>query len=165
MLVGLCFEMVSVFLSLKSNRCLLQCGRRAEPRVKIGIPIIGCADYLKMIQQRADKYQVKLAPPLFPDHMRTLIAQFDPASAPHTASAEGNPFLGKKILALSGGKDPLVPFDPMREFWDGLDVGSDGTKQVIIEPETAHAYTDTMASELSKFLWEHSLKDQARSSL
>jgi len=128
---------------------------RNEPRVKIGVPVIGCADYLKMIQQRALNSQVDLRPPVFPDHMRTLIAQFDPASAPYGAS-EGNPFLGKNILALSGGKDPLVPFGPMRGFFDGLNLGG-GTKQVIIEPETAHAYTDTMAFELSKFIWKHAI--------
>jgi len=138
---------------------------RNEPRVNIGIPIIGCADYLSMIKKRAENYKVDFRPPLFPDHMRKLIAQFDPAAAPHPSTSGENPFLGKKILALSGGKDPLVPFDPMREFFQNLNVGSGGIKQVIIEPETPHAYTDSMALELSKFVWEHALKPEPQSAL
>jgi len=129
---------------------------RNDPRVKVGIPVIGCADYLKLMKVRAEQAGVELQSPVFPEHMLTLIAQYDPASAPHQA-VRGNPFLDKKILVLSGGKDQLVPFEPTREFFEKLHVGDRGVKAIVIEPEAGHQYTELMHSALCRFVWEHSL--------
>jgi len=130
---------------------------RHEPRVKVGIPIIGCADYLKLISGRAAQFNLEVKPPIFPDHLIGLVAKFDPTAAAYQGTND-NPFIDKKILALSGGKDPLVPFEPSREFFENLNVGVKGVKRLIIEPEAVHEYTETMAIELCRFIWESSIK-------
>jgi hypothetical protein len=128
-----------------------------EPRVKVGIPIIGCADYLKLMRGRAASNNLEFRPPLFPDHLFDIVAKWDPVSTAYD-SIEGNPFHGKRILVLSGGQDLLVPFEPSREFFEKLNVGPTGVKKLVIEPEAVHEYTDSMASVLCHFIWKHSLK-------
>jgi hypothetical protein len=36
-------------------------------------------------------------------------------------------------------------------------VGDKGVKEIIIEPEAGHQYTELMHSALCRFVWEHSL--------
>ncbi|KAH9941352.1 Alpha/Beta hydrolase protein [Amylocystis lapponica] len=127
-----------------------------EPRVKIGIPIIGCPDYLRLMQERAEKTSTKFAPPAVPDSLITLVKRDDPAFAPYTALDISNPFLGKKILVLSGAEDKLVPWHASEGFVENLSVG-DGVKKVFLQPGAGHECTPEMVKELSQFLWENAL--------
>ena len=131
---------------------------RADPRVKIGIPVIGCPDYLALLASRAEHAGVTLTPPYVPASLLSIIRREDPAAVSIRASeASANPFLGKKILVLSGAADKLVPWAASKEFVEALHVGEGGRKQVVLEEGAGHEYTDRMKAELVKFFWEEAL--------
>ncbi|KAI0059195.1 alpha/beta-hydrolase [Artomyces pyxidatus] len=128
-----------------------------EPRVRVGIPIIGCPDYLALIGFRAKSSGVPLAPPFMPASLRARIQADDPvANAFRSLEPGENPFLGKRILVLSGEADTLVPWIASKEFVEGLEVG-DGKKKVMVMSGVGHEYTKTMMLELFQFFWEEAL--------
>ncbi|GJE97406.1 alpha/beta hydrolase [Phanerochaete sordida] len=129
-----------------------------EPRLSLAVPIIACPDYMKLITRRAQYSGVPLEPPYFTDSLRAYIARNDPARAPYTAGDASNPFWGKKVLVLSGGSDPLVPFAYSEEFVQGLNVGPDGVKKVVIQPGVQHECTPGMVKEMAEFVWAECLK-------
>ncbi|KAH9933665.1 Alpha/Beta hydrolase protein [Epithele typhae] len=129
-----------------------------EPRVKLGIPIIGCPDYLALITPRAEQSKVPIAPPYFPKSLLEYVAAHDPAAAPHTAADAANPFRGKKVLVLCGGADTLVPWAASRPFVDALDVGPGGVKEVVVEDGVGHACSPAMVAAAARFLWENVLE-------
>lgn len=131
--------------------------RSIEPRLSLAVPIIACPDYTKLITKRAKYSGISLAPPHYPDSLRTYIERNDPARAPYTASDASNPFLGKKVLVLSGGEDPLVPFVHSQEFVDGLNVGPKGIKKVYVAPGVGHECTPEMVKQMADFIFENAL--------
>ncbi len=96
-------------------------------------------------------------PPYFPDSLIAYIKQNDAIYSPYTALDSSNPFLGKKILALSGAKDLLVPWAVTKSFFNQLNVGVDGVKRVIVESEAGHELTTGMIKETALFVWEQAL--------
>ncbi|PCH42540.1 alpha/beta-hydrolase [Wolfiporia cocos MD-104 SS10] len=130
---------------------------RNEPRIKLGVPIIGCPDYVTLLKERAEKNGIPWEPPYIPKSLLDLIQSQDAASAPYRATDVSNPFLGKKILVLSGADDPLVPWTASKEFVDNLSVGKDGIKEVILAPGVGHKCTPEMVEAMSKFIWEQAL--------
>jgi hypothetical protein len=129
-----------------------------EPRISLAVPIIACPDYMKLISRRAKYSNIDLIPPSFPDGLREYIKQHDPAQTPYTASNQSNPFLGKKILVLSGGADKLVPFACSEEFVRNLFVGPEGAKEVVVAPDVGHVCTDEMVKHMANFVYEHALR-------
>jgi len=125
--------------------------------VKIGIPFIGCPDYLPLMEQRAKKNSLSLSPPHLPNSLRAYIAKNDPASAPYTSKSDENPFLGKLILVLSGADDKLVPWSASQSFVEKLEVGEHGEKMAILQPKTGHTMTNEMMDETAKFIWKWAL--------
>jgi predicted esterase len=125
-----------------------------EPRVKIGFPIIGCPDYLKLMEARAIKHSLRLEPPIFPRILREYVEKNDPASCPITDQSPQNPFMDKKIHILSGKEDPLVIWDASREFMEKLDVGENGEKVVFLEDGVGHECSDKMVEQMSQSLWK-----------
>ncbi|KAF9000747.1 hypothetical protein BDQ17DRAFT_666041 [Cyathus striatus] len=87
-----------------------------DHRVKTGIPIIGCPDYMKLMRQRAQRKHIPFTGPYFPPNLVKLIERWDPASTLYKTMEDGNPFLGKKILVLSGGSDELVPWEASKHL-------------------------------------------------
>ncbi|KAF8510957.1 Alpha/Beta hydrolase protein [Hysterangium stoloniferum] len=135
---------------------------RNEPRINIGIPIIGCPDYLALMRPRAEASGFSTEAPVFPPSLIEYIRHHDPGSvdsASHDPSR--NPFLGKHILVLSGAADTLVPWSASKRFVDELQVGS-GTKRVFLEEGAGHECTPKMVQELASFVWEHALKISPR---
>ncbi|KAI9451082.1 Alpha/Beta hydrolase protein [Lactarius psammicola] len=124
---------------------------RHEPRIRIGIPICACADFLALMEQRADKLGIPRAAPYFLKSLRALVSTYDTVMAPPGA------FAGKRILALSGANDTLVPWSVSRAFVEALDVGSHGKKEVVVMPGVKHEFTDEMREELFRFFWEEAL--------
>lgn len=120
--------------------------------------LLGCADYLALVTERAKHSAIPVQPPYFPESFIAFVKHNDPVYAPFTAVDTSNPFLGKKILALSGGKDDLVPWAATSGFFDRLVVGEDGVKEFVLEPETGHRLTPTMTQEMARFLLEFGLK-------
>nr|VWO99637.1 Phosphate import ATP-binding protein PstB (EC (ABC phosphate transporter) (Phosphate-transporting ATPase) [Ganoderma boninense] len=128
-----------------------------DPRVNIGIPIIGCPDYLTLISKRAKAHKLPFGPPHIPDTLVQVVKRADPVTAPYTAADESNPFLGKKILVLSGREDKTVPWSAAKDFVEGLNVGEQGVKEVMVEPGTGHDFSPAMVKEAARFVWEHAL--------
>ncbi|KAJ6570293.1 Alpha/Beta hydrolase protein [Mycena vulgaris] len=124
----------------------------ADPRVKIAIPIIGCPDYLGLMGPRAEAEGIALGPPHFPESLLKGIRATSLTALPYTSRGDENPFLGKKVLVLSGGSDPVVPWTASEKFVEGLEVGSTGTKEVIVEAGAGHEVTAAMVKEAVAFM-------------
>ncbi|KAF8313515.1 Alpha/Beta hydrolase protein [Cantharellus anzutake] len=120
-----------------------------DPRVTIGIPIIGCPSFLTLMRTRAAQYRLS-GPPTFPDSLVSYIEHNDPSSTEPNPSL--NPFLGKKILILSGGADSLVPWEASKAFIEKLDLGENGVKTVFLEDGAGHQCTREMVKRLGEFM-------------
>jgi predicted esterase len=111
-------------------------------------------------------------PPAFPDSLIAHIAKTSPTppltGAPTAAEsqityshtdpdARINPFIGKKILVLSGGADHLVPWTASEKFVDALQVGPKGRKEIFVQEGVGHDCTEEMMDKLAKFVWQESL--------
>ncbi|KAG6894870.1 hypothetical protein C0992_004248, partial [Termitomyces sp. T32_za158] len=116
-------------------------------RVTTGVPIIGCPDYSKLIAYRAKQNDVDLTGRYYPKPLKDLVAKVDPASL---VQGVANPFIGKKILVLSGANDTLVPWKSSEEFVrQKLSVGSPGLKKVIVYEGVGHECTERMVQEMA----------------
>ncbi|KAH8981586.1 Alpha/Beta hydrolase protein [Lactarius hatsudake] len=123
---------------------------RHEPRIRIGIPICGCANIVALLELYTDKLGIPRTAPYFPESLRALVRAYDPTTAPPGA------FVGKRILALSGADDTFVPWSASRAFMEALDVGPRGKKKVMVLPGK-HRCTDEMRDEMFQFFWEEAL--------
>ncbi|KAF9473753.1 alpha/beta-hydrolase [Pholiota conissans] len=126
-----------------------------DPRVQVGIPIIGCPDYLELISRRAKTSNIPFGPPYIPSSFIKFVETFDPASKDYQSADVSNPFLGKKILVLSGADDMLVPWVASEKFVDGLCVGRGGVKKVVVQKDVGHACTPEMVVHAADFVQEH----------
>jgi len=135
-----------------------------DPRISVGIPIIGCPDFLKLMSKRAIDHGLHVGPPTFPDSLVQWVKSTDPASSTAditSSSKELNPFVDKRILVLSGGADMLVPWEASKDFVDALyvDHNRGGVKQVFVQDGAGHECTEEMASKLAEFVWEFGLRE------
>ncbi|OBZ72627.1 hypothetical protein A0H81_07458 [Grifola frondosa] len=117
----------------------------------------GCPDYLTLISKRAKAHSLPFGPPYIPKSLADLIKQADPAAAPYTTADASNPFLGKKILVLSGKDDRIVPWSASKDFVENLNVGAHGVKKVVVHPGVGHECTDEMVQEMAAFIWNEAL--------
>ena len=131
-----------------------------ESRVRIGIPICGCPDYLSLIEHRARHLGIQYAAAsstsytYIPDSLRALVRAHGVVSAPPDV------FAGKRVLVVAGEEDTLVPWAVSRAFVEALDVGVGGRKEVVVVPGVGHEFTDGMREEVFKFFWEEALVRQ-----
>jgi hypothetical protein len=160
MVAGISLGGHSTWIALKNGKfCELSCSKThvqcLDPRITLGVPIIGCPDYLTLISDRAEKAGLNFEPPYMPKSLLELIRRDDPVASLYKSSdPASNPFFGKKILVLSGAKDTLVPWSASKDFVEGLEVGEKGTKKVDVVPDAAHECTPEMVSTMSEFIWE-----------
>lgn len=131
-----------------------------EPRLSVGIPIVGCPDYLALMQGRAKASGLQFGPPILPDSLLELIERESPVS-----TTGRNPFFGKKILVLAGGKDELVPWVFSESFVERIEVGEGGVKKVVVYPDVGHTFTPTMEEEVADFVWEEGCRQEIKESL
>jgi len=125
-----------------------------EPRVSLGIPIIGCPDFLSLMEGRAKASGIPLTAPYLPDSLRTYIKQHSPTATSYdTTSTTNNPFLKKDILVLSGAVDKLVPWECSRPFVEALVVGEYATKRVVLQEGAGHEVTPEMQTHAADFVW------------
>ena len=105
---------------------------------------------------RAFKASVPLAPPYTPT---TLLSRITSDFPSHYQSPDPslNPFIGKKILVLSGEKDKLVPWDASSAFVEGMNVGREGRRKVLLQEGVGHEFTEEMRRALIEFFWEEAL--------
>jgi len=128
-----------------------------DPRITVGIPIIGCPNYLELIKHRAHTSLIAFQAPHIPNSLISLINKSDPASKDFKSlDASSNPFYGKKILVLSGKDDRLVPWNASEGFVDALEVGP-GVKKVFVQEGIGHACTKEMIHEAASFVGQHML--------
>lgn len=106
------------------------------------------------MENRAQQRSLSANAPYFPETLREFITKHDPASAPHTGISDGNPFLGKHVLVLSGAADPLVPWIYSQKFVDELEVGETGSKRVFVQEGARHEVTPEMRAEAASFVWQ-----------
>ena len=148
--------MVSVYLFLATEDSRLTTS--TEPRLTVGIPVIGCPDYLTLLELRADKHGLPLAPPYMPASLRAYIQAHDPVAADYKSTSASNPFGGKHILVLSGAADPLVQWTASSTFVEGLQVGTSGRKEVKVLEGVKHEYTPGMRETAIRFIWEEMVR-------
>lgn len=103
------------------------------------------------MSQRAQASGIPFEAPYYPHHLKAYVDTYDPASFAFQENGAMNPFLGKRILVLSGAKDNLVPWTASQEFVEGLEVG-DGVKKVVLEENAGHVCTPTMVREAALFV-------------
>ncbi|KAL1659443.1 Alpha/Beta hydrolase protein [Schizophyllum commune] len=125
-----------------------------DPRLTIGIPIIGCPDYMGLMSARARGNGVPVEPPYFPDAFVKSVASRCPMSKGYDKKGDSNPFYGKKIFVASGAADPLVPWDRSKDFVEKLEVGDHGRKEVFVQEKTGHTCTHEMVTKIVAFLIE-----------
>jgi hypothetical protein len=146
---------------------------KEDRRIRVGVPIIGCPDYLSLITSRLDSHKSKLEAsfnglppfkPAFPASLLHLIETQDPAATEfQSKDPEHNPFIGKRVLALTGKEDTLVPSKFTRPFFDGLFVGDDGAKEMVEEKGAGHEVTSEMIRRTGEWIWKHGLSEEGTS--
>ncbi|KAJ9125549.1 hypothetical protein QFC22_000511 [Naganishia vaughanmartiniae] len=136
---------------------------RDEPRVTIGIPIIGCPDYYSMLSERIARKppsngQRTLVGPAFPPSFAQLVAKDDPCAIDYASHDPAvNPYIGKQILVLGGQDDKLVPPKFGEKMYEGLYVGEDGAKNMIIQEGVGHRLSKEMIERVGEWIWRYGL--------
>ncbi|EJT97445.1 hypothetical protein DACRYDRAFT_72347 [Dacryopinax primogenitus] len=128
-----------------------------EPRLTVGIPIIGAPNFIPLFQRRAEERGTPFGPPFMPNSMLRLMERLDPAKQPNKLNEPGNPYVGKKILVLSGAEDKSVPHSVSAAWIDELEVGPSGVKEVWVQESKGHETTPEMGDRMAQFLWKHAL--------
>ncbi|KAF4614061.1 hypothetical protein D9613_007674 [Agrocybe pediades] len=129
-----------------------------DARITVGIPIIGCPDYEALMEYRANTSNIPFEPPYIPSGFSDAIKSSNPASGDYTSLKNTNPFLGKKILVLSGQDDKLVPWTASKGFVELLEVGEEGLKEVVVQKGVGHECTKEMVERTAGFVEAELLK-------
>lgn len=120
-----------------------------DARIKTGIPIIGCPDYLRLMEGRAAR--VGRTGESVPAALRRAVERLDP---PFAAASV---YEGKRLLVLSGEADKLVPWEASRGFVEKVELKAGGVKKVSVYAGVGHECTDDMVQEMAGFIAEHCL--------
>ncbi|KAF3920291.1 hypothetical protein AA313_de0209212 [Arthrobotrys entomopaga] len=139
-----------------------------EPRVTAGVIVIGCPDYQSVMTHRAWKSKLKsyegggfLGSVDYPKTLDATVRKTDPAGIimRNKDSTERVKLIqerlgGKKLLALSGGADKLVPYDCSKPFLELLKTEGQGIVDVtdIVYEGVGHNCTEEMVKELVAFV-------------
>ncbi|GAA5902328.1 alpha/beta hydrolase family protein [Sporobolomyces salmoneus] len=127
-----------------------------EPRISLGIPIIGAPSTLTLLSDRAlnlpaPSGPLTVSPPYFPKTFIDLLKKHDPDQAPMSV------WKGRKICVLSGEDDTLVNFvkGGSEKFVERLEKeGELQELQVSVQPKTGHACTPEMMERAQRFVWK-----------
>ncbi|KAJ7123343.1 hypothetical protein C8R46DRAFT_1147866 [Mycena filopes] len=124
----------------------------SDPRVKLAVPIIACPDYYALMHGRATALGIAIGPPHFPDALLEVIKAKALTALPYKSKGLENPFLGKKVLVMSGASDALVPWSASEAFVEGLEVGASGSKEVRVFEGVGHVVTAGMVDAFVEFV-------------
>ncbi|GAA5984014.1 hypothetical protein JCM5350_004992 [Sporobolomyces pararoseus] len=130
-----------------------------EPRISLGIPIIGAPSTLTLLSDRARSLPppsgpLPVLPPYFPASFIDFLKKNDPDQLPMSTWKD------RKILVLSGEDDTLVNFvkGGSERFVEKLKKeGGLQELQVWVQPKTGHACTPEMMERATKFIWKYGL--------
>ncbi|OLL26285.1 hypothetical protein NEOLI_003512 [Neolecta irregularis DAH-3] len=117
---------------------------RHEPRISIGIPIIGCPDYIALMSHRARKASLGFCSPHLPKSLIKTIKRLNAASNEGLESMSD-----KKILVLSGKDDQIVPWPCSETFVSKL---PDVHKKIVLYEGVGHELTHLMINETCKWI-------------
>lgn len=106
---------------------------------------------------RANKRGLSTSSPIFPAQFVAHVRKHDPAAACFTNDTNENPFLHKRILAIAGGKDSLVPWAASQAFFEKLELGQAGVKELFIDEEAGHKWTNPMGEKMAEFIEKYCL--------
>ena len=138
---------------------------RAEPRVKIAIPILGLPfeAFHSYVTARAVAAGLPPGPPTYPTSLHGLLETPVPPGA----------YKGKKILSIHGEDDELVPYCQGEEeinammdqvegpkLWTVEDAGiayKKGDIEIWTYPETGHMVTVEMVMQTAEWIWRWAL--------
>jgi pimeloyl-ACP methyl ester carboxylesterase len=128
--------------------------RSPVPELTYLVPIIGAPDYGALLAARAAKSGLgALRAPHWPRALDALVRAGDPVHAPPGAWA------GKRVLAVCGGRDELVPPSTggTEAFVERLhEAGVDAALQV--DAEAGHEVTSQMVGWVAEWLFEKALR-------
>lgn len=133
-----------------------------DPRVTLGVPIIGCPDYTALTKSRLAA-NPSSPPPIFPQTLQNLLLRTDPINSPHTSDdPTQNPFWTKRLLVLTGADDDVVPSALGDKFYQGLVVGPKGVKRRIVQDGVGHRCSREMIGRAAEFLWECGMSEEVK---
>lgn len=134
-----------------------------EPRITAGVVVIGCPDYARLMQHRAEKSKLGCGveglfrSKEFPENLLSVISEVDPAAIGIDEIIKKGLLCGKKILTLSGGADKLVPYACGEPFLKSLKEAYSagiltGELTDVVYPGIGHECTPEMVRDLSMFV-------------
>ncbi|WWC63824.1 uncharacterized protein I303_106429 [Kwoniella dejecticola CBS 10117] len=126
---------------------------REEPRIKIGIPIIGLPfeSFPKYMRPRAEAMGIPFVPPTYPPSLIPFLED----------DVDHHKYKGKKILTIHGGHDKLVPLDKGQADIDAVlkVVNESGGKgEIWVDENTGHAVSKEMVEKTAEWVWEYGLR-------
>ncbi|KAI5452029.1 hypothetical protein NCC49_001325 [Naganishia albida] len=140
---------------------------RDDPRVTLGIPIIGCPDYISLLTPRIahnppSNGQRDLIGPAFPDTLRKLVEKDDPCAVDYRSrDPVVNPYIGKQILILGGKEDELVPPKFGEKMYKEMYMGPEGVKEMVVQEGVGHRLSSQMIERVGEWLWRYGVRDDA----
>lgn len=140
---------------------------RDDPRVTLGIPIIGCPDYISLLTPRIahnppSNGQRDLVGPAFPDTLRKLVEKDDPCAVDYRSRDPAvNPYIGKQILILGGKEDELVPPKFGEKMYKEMYMGPEGAKEMVVQEGVGHRLSSQMIERVGEWLWRYGVRDDA----
>ncbi|GAA5859254.1 hypothetical protein JCM8547_008940 [Rhodosporidiobolus lusitaniae] len=136
-----------------------------DPRITLGIPIIGSPSSLTLLTHRALNLPPPAGPlpasaPYLPASLVSLLKRVDPDQRPMEV------WKGKKVLVMSGEEDGLVSYveGGTERFVERLrEEGGLEKLEVWVQEKTGHACTPEMIARSCEFVWAHGLSSSSSS--
>ncbi|WWC90998.1 uncharacterized protein L201_005937 [Kwoniella dendrophila CBS 6074] len=132
---------------------------REEPRIKIGIPIIGLPfeSFPKYMGPRAEQFGLEFKAPTYPPSLLPLLEEHDNSNLEQLEK-----YKDKKILTIHGKHDKLVPYDKgeqdIKDILDYINENEKGKGEIYIDEEFGHAVSKEMVKKTADWIWEYGLK-------
>ncbi|KAK4053976.1 hypothetical protein OIO90_003621 [Microbotryomycetes sp. JL221] len=131
-----------------------------DPRISLGIPIIGSPDTVALLSNRAKMLPRPFGPlqfdaPYIPPSLARYLDKHDPVNV------DLNAWRSRKLCVLSGQDDELVNYvkGGTEKFIARLrDQDPNAIVEVFVEPGVGHAFSDEQGKRASDFLWRHGLQ-------
>ncbi|ADV23076.1 hypothetical protein CNBF2720 [Cryptococcus gattii WM276] len=131
-----------------------------DPRVQIGIPIIGLPfeSFPVYLRARALSQGLKWEPPVYPPSLKSFI---EPVRNP---VEEQQKYSGKKILSMHGKEDRLVPYGKGErdlrqiEKWVEEDKSKGGVCAIDVQDNVGHVCSIQMLKKAVEWTWMYALR-------
>ncbi|OCF56102.1 hypothetical protein L486_06043 [Kwoniella mangroviensis CBS 10435] len=127
---------------------------REEPRIRIGIPIIGLPfeSFPKYMGPRAESLNIPFEPPTYPPSLVPVLE----------GDVDHSNYKGKKILTIHGGHDKLVPLEKglkdIEKILDAVNDSEGGKADIYVDDKTGHAVSKEMVWKTAEWVWEYGLR-------